>query len=422
MDVIIRHAKLRDRKRLVDIAIKDGKFFEIDENIKEYAENEINANGNLVTPPFIESHVHLDSALSVGNPRFNQSGTLLEAIEIWGERKKELTKENIKNNAREAVKWLIANGVLKIRTHTDSTEPTLMTLEAILELREEMKEYVDIQVVAFPQDGVLAYKGMDTLLEESLKMGADVVGGLPQVELTREDGIKSVKYAFELAHKYDKLVDIHTDETGDDQSRFTEVIAKYAIEYDMAGLVTASHTTAMHNYHNDYASKLIGNIKRAGVNIVTNPFSNALLQNRLDGYPRKRGTTRVDQLLEPGVNVSIGNDNIMDPFGPLGKGNMLQAAHLLLHTAHLSGNEQMVNLFDMITINGAKTLHVQDYGIKEGQQADCIILDAKDEKEAIRLTSECLYVIRKGNIISETKPAKRTLRLNQETCPIDFKM
>ena len=422
MELIIRNAKLRDRKELVDVGIKKGIFQTIDKNIEIKGLKEIDARGNLVTPPFIESHIHLDSALSVGIPRYNESGTLLEGIEIWGERKKSLTKEDIKKNAINTIKWLIANGVLKIRTHADSSEPNLMTLEALLEIKEEMKEYVDIQIVAFPQDGIFSHTNMDNLIVKAIEMGADVIGGIPQVELTREDGIKSIEYIFNLANKYDKLVDIHTDETGDDQSRFTEVIAKYTITNGMEDLVTASHTTAMHNYNNDYASKLIGILKRAKVNIVTNPSSNAILQNRLDGYPRKRGHTRVDELINNGVNVSIGNDNIMDPFGPLGKGNMLQAAYLLSHTAHLSGNKQILNLFDMITINGAKTLNEKDYGIKIGNQADFIILDAKDEKEAIRLTSEALYVIRKGKIILETEPAKRRLKIGDSISNIDFKL
>src|SRR5690625_5284503 len=421
MDLIIRNAKLRDRETPVDIAIKDGEFVQIAKKIEKTADHEINVHKNLVSPPFVESHVHLDSALSVGKPRFNQSGTLLEAIEIWGEYKQTITKDIIKKNARNAVKWLLANGVQYIRTHTDSTEPTLMTMEAILEVKEEMQKYVDIQVVAFPQDGIFSFTEMDTLLEESLKMGADVVGGLPQVEFTREDGIRSIEYIFDLAEKYDKPIDIHTDETGDDQSRFTEVIAKYAIERDMPDLVTASHTTAMHNYQNDYAAKLIGNVKRAGVNIVTNPFSNALLQNRLDGYPRNRGTTRVDELLMNGVNVSIGNDNIMDPFNSLGKGSLLQAAHLLAHTAHFSSQTQLKQLFKMITSNGAATLDDQNYGIKIDNKADLIILDARDEAEPIRLTSECLYVISDGEIIAEIVPANRKLHLGEQPIDIDFK-
>lgn len=422
MDIIIRKAKLRNQEEFVDIAIKNGKFAKVASTIEEKATTEISANGNLVSPPFVESHVHLDAALSAGNPRFNQSGTLIEAIDIWSETKATLTKEQFKANAKRVIQWLVSQGVLKIRTHTDFT-PTLDTLEAILELKDELREYVDIQVVAFPQNGIFSYEGTDLLLEEALQMGADVIGGLPQVELTREDGIKSIEYIFELADKYHKPIDIHTDETTDDQSRFLEIIAKYTIYYGMEGLVTASHTTAMHNYNNDYAAKVIGNVKRAGVHIVTNPFSNTILQNRLDGYPKNRGITRIDELLEAGVNVSVGNDNIMDPFGPLGTGNLLQAAHLLVHAVHFSGHEQIKKLFDMITINGAKTLNDHhDYGIKEGNQADCIILDARDEKEAIRLTSDCLYVIRKGKVISETVPAKRKLKLNESTFEVDFKV
>lgn len=422
MELIIRNVKLRDRKDLVDIGIENGLFNEISNNIEAKGVKEIDAKGNLLSLPFVESHVHLDSALSAGNPRYNNSGTLLEGIQIWGERKLSLTKDDIKTNAIETLKWLITNGVLKVRTHTDSTEKNLITLQSLLEVKEEMKDYIDIQVVAFPQDGIFAYKGMDKLMEESLKMGADVVGGIPQVEFTREDGIKSIEYVFELANKYNKLIDIHTDETGDDQSRFTEVVAKYAITNGMEGLVTASHTTAMHNYNNDYVSKLMGLMKRAEMNIVTNPSSNALLQNRLDGYPRKRGHTRVDQLILNGINVSIGNDNIMDPFGPMGKGNMLQAANLLMHTAHLSGNDQMPQLLDMISVNGFKTLNLHDNKIEVGSQADFIILDAKDEKEAIRLTSECLYVVRKGKVIVETEPANRKLKMNNEDYNIDFKI
>lgn len=422
MDLIIRNAKLRGKEEFVDIGIKDGLFKEISKSIESNANKEINVNGNLLSVPFVESHVHLDSSLSAGKPRFNKSGTLLEGIQIWGEYKENLTKEDIKIRAIETLKWLMTNGVLRVRTHTDSTEKSLITLEAILEVKEEMKDYIDIQVVAFPQDGIFAYNGMDKLMEESLRMGADVIGGIPQVEFTREDGINSIEYIFNLANKYNKLIDIHLDETGDDQSRFTEVVAKYAITNGMEGLVTASHTTAMHNYNNDYAAKLIGLINRAKLNMVTNPSSNALLQNRLDGYPRKRGHTRVDELLDNNINVSIGNDNIMDPFGPMGKGNMLQAANLLMHTAHLSGNDQMPQLYDMISGNGFKTLNLKSYSIQVGNQADFIILDAQDEKEAIRLTSECLYVVRKGKVIVETEPPIRKLIIKNRAYNIDFKI
>ncbi|HHU61481.1 MAG: cytosine deaminase [Bacillota bacterium] len=421
MDLIIRNAKLRDKKELYDLGIENGKFTQIETTIKDEGKQEIDAGGNLVIPPFIESHVHLDSALTVGNPRFNESGTLLDGIAIWGEYKEGITKERIKATAKETILWEMANGVLRIRTHADSTEPNLLTVQALLELKEEMRDYVDIQVVAFPQDGILAHPQSAELLEKAVKMGADVIGGIPQVEFTREDGIRSIEIVFELAQKYEKLIDIHTDETSDDQSRFAEVIAKHAVLSGMEGMVTASHTTAMHNYDNDYAAKLIGLLKRAEINIITNPASNALLQNRLDGYPRRRGHTRVDELLHAGVNVSIGNDNIMDPFGPLGKGSMLQSANLLIHTAHLSGSNLIPKVFDLITINGAKTLNLTDYGIELGNQADLVILDAKDEYEALRLLSEAIYVVRKGRVVVETKVAEREITLGSETVTVDFK-
>jgi len=421
MDLIIRQAKLRDQDTLVDIGIHDGSFVKIKPNINDNATKEINANGNLVSPPFIESHVHLDDALSVGSPRFNKSGTLQEAISIASDRKTTISIGEVKQNATQVIKWLVANGVLKIRAHTDFT-PDFTKLKAILEVKESLKDIIDIQVVAFPQEGIFVQQNAKMLLEEAVKMGADVIGGLPQAEITREDGIEQIRYIFKLAETYDKLIDIHTDETGDNQSRYLEVIAKYALRYNMPGRVTASHTTALHNYQNDYAAKVIGHVKEAEMNIVTNPFSNAILQNRLDGYPKFRGVTRVDELLDARINVSIGNDNIMDPFGPLGRGSMLQAAHLLAHTAHLTNNDQLNSLFSMITNYGAATLYTEDYGIEVGLPADCIILDAKSQCEAIRLTSECLYVIRRGTIIVETQPAKRTLRINGEHHDVDFKL
>lgn len=420
MDLIIRNAKIIGEKELVDIAIKDGKFMQIVPKLKVVGKREIDISGKLISPPFIESHVHLDDALSVGSPRFNESGTLQEAITIAAERKQLVTKDEIKQLAKKVITWLVANGVLHIRAHTDFS-PDFIKLQAILELKEELRNYVDIQIVAFPQEGLFTIKGADELLEEAVKMGADVIGGLPQAEITREDGIEQIRYIFNLAEKYGKLIDIHTDETGDSQSRYLEVIAKYALNFGMPGRVTASHTTALHNYQNDYAQKVISHVKQAEMNIVTNPFSNTILQNRFDGYPKYRGVTRIDELLAADVNVSVGNDNIMDPFGPLGKGSMLQAVHLLAHIAHFTNNEQLKALFAMITTNGAKTLYKKEYGIKEGFQANCIVLDAENESEAIRLTSECLYVIRNGEIIVKTEPAKRKLQLGTDSFYVDFK-
>lgn len=423
MQLIIKNAKLRDQEGLVCIGIDNGKIVAIDHRIEADAATIIDAGGNLVIPPFIDPHLHLDAVLSVGDPRYNDSGTLLEGIQIWGERKPYLTKEIIKRNAIEAIKWEVANGTLKIRTHADTTDPTLLTVESLLEVKEEMKELVDLQIVAFPQDGIFTSPNGLILMEKSLEMGVDVVGGIPHNEFTREDGVKDVETVFNLAERFNALIDIHVDETGDDQSRFVEVMAKETINRGWQGRVTASHTTAMHNYNNDYAFKLLGILKRAEMNMITNPFDNSVLQNRTDGYPRRRGHTRVDELLERGVNVNIGHDSIMDPWYPMGKGSMLQAANLLMHTAHMSGYSQIPQLLDMITINSAKTMHIEnEYGLEVGKPADMVILDAATEFDAIRLMSECLYVIRKGKVVSKTEPAKRQFTFQGEERNIDFKL
>ena len=423
MDLIIRNAKLRGKDKLYDIGIKEGKIVAIDKSIGSEFKKEIDAKGNLVTPPFCDPHLHLDAVLSVGDPRYNMSGTLLEGIQIWGERKPNLTKEITKKNAIEAIKWEVANGTLKIRTHADASDPTLLTVESLAEVKEEMKDLVDIQIIAFPQDGIYTTPEGEKLMEKAMEVGADVVGGIPHNEFTREDGVKDVEFAFDLAEKHNALIDIHVDETGDDQSRFVEVMAKEAIVRGMQGRVSASHTTAMHNYNNDYAFKLIGILKRADMHMITNPFDNSVLQNRTDGYPRKRGHTRVDEMLARGVNVCIGHDSIMDPWYPMGKGSMLQAANLLLHYAHMSGYDQVPQLFDMITDNSARAMNIQDdYGIEIGNTADMIILDADTEFDAIRLMSECLFVIRRGAIVSTAEPAKRIVTFEQKDFEIDFKL
>lgn len=422
--ILIKNAKLREGKGLQDIQVNDGLFQKIGTNLKADPDDlVIDAEGNLVTPPFVDPHVHLDAVLSSGKlARANQSGTLLEAIDIWGEWKADLTKDMLKDNAREVIKWYIANGVLHVRTHADCTDPTLLTVESLLELREEMKEYVDIQVVAFPQDGVFTRPENEDLLKKAIDMGVDVVGGAPHIELTREDGVREVELVYDLAEQYDRLIDIHIDETGDPHSRFVEVMAKEAIRRQMGDRSTASHTTAMHNYNNDYAFKLIGNIARAELNMITNPFDNSVLQNRTDGYPRKRGHTRVDELLARGVNVAIGHDSIMDPWYSMGKGSMIQAANLLMHLAHMNGGDQIPQLFDMITANSAKLMMLKDYGIKKGNPANLLILDGRTEEEVIRLNSECLYVIRQGDVICKTSPAERQIKFQGKNGTVDFKI
>lgn len=424
MDLIIRNAGLRKKEGLWDIGVENGKFKAVEREIHRKGDKEIDAEGHLVSPPFIDPHLHLDAVLSVGDPRYNESGTLLEGIAIWGERKKTLTKEIIKENAHEAIKWAVVNGTLKIRTHVDTTDPSLKTVEALVEVREEVKDLIDLQIVAFPQDGIFTFPEGEALMRRAVEMGADVIGGIPHNEFTREDGVRDVEFVYDLAEKTGSLIDIHIDETGDDQSRFVEVMAKESILRGMQGLATASHTTAMHNYNNDYAFKLIGILKRAEMNMITNPFDNSVLQNRTDGYPRRRGHTRVDELLARGVTVSIGHDSIMDPWYPMGKGSMLSAANLLLHTAHMSGYNQFSQLFDMITDYSAVTMNLHSgYGIKEGNPADFIILDAKDEMEALRLVSECLYVVRRGKVVARSTPAQRRFEGGTGKAEmIDFKL
>lgn len=425
MDLIVRNARLRDKDFLCDIGVDKGLISAVAPKIEAVAAEEIDAAANLVTPPFCDPHVHLDAVLSVGDPRFNQSGTLLEGIAIWGERKKNLTRRSIVDNAKEAVLWEFASGTQFIRTHADTTDPTLLTVEALLEVKEAMKDLVEIQIVAFPQDGIFTSPGGEgqKLMRRAMEMGADVVGGIPHNELTREDGVKDVEYAFALAQEFGAMVDIHCDETGDEQSRFVEVMLKLAMETGLGPRVSASHTTAMHNYNNDYAFKLMGIAARSKVNCITNPFDNSVLQNRTDGYPRRRGHTRVDELDAAGVNVCIGHDSIMDPWYPMGTGSMLHAANLLMHTAHMSGYDQINRLFTMISDNSAITMQVQDrYGIAIGKPANMLILDAANEFEAIRRMPACLYILRHGKVALATKPEERRLRYAGFDRAVDFKI
>ncbi len=422
MDLVVRNARLRWCTEPRDIGIDGGVIRSVGPALEEKGREEIDAAGHLTTSPLCDPHLHLDAALSVGDPRYNESGTLLEGIRIWGERKSGLTRQVIVDNAVEAVLWEFANGVQFIRTHADATDPKLLTVKALLEVKDRVKDLVDIQIVAFPQDGVFTTPDGEKLMRRAMDIGADVVGGIPHNEFTREDGVRDVEFAFALAERHSAMIDIHCDETGDDQSRFVEVMAKLAIAGGMGERVTASHATAMHNYNNDYAFKLLGVAKRAKMNFITNPFDNSVLQNRTDGYPRRRGHTRVDEMTERSVNVCIGHDSIMDPWYPMGKGSMLQAANLLMHTAHMSGFGQIGALFDMITDNSARTLQVEDrYGIAPGRPANLVVFDAENEFDAIRLGSECLFVIRGGAVALRTVPARRSLDFAGFRRDVDFR-
>ncbi|PAE27208.1 cytosine deaminase [Paenibacillus sp. 7884-2] len=417
----IKNAKLRGKEGLWDIEVVAGKINQVSPHTEGGDDsNALDVNGALVLPPFIEPHIHLDTTLTAGEPTWNQSGTLFEGIQRWSERKETLTIEDVKVRSKTALKWQIAQGIQHVRTHVDVTDPDLTALQAMLEVKEEVAPYLDLQLVAFPQEGIQSFpKGVE-LLEEALKMGADVVGGIPHYEFTREYGVSSMKTAFDLAEKYNLLVDIHCDEIDDEQSRFVEVVATEAYERGLGSRVTASHTTAMGSYNDAYASKLFRILKMSGINFVSNPLVNIHLQGRFDTYPKRRGLTRVKELQEAGMNVSFGHDDIFDPWYPLGTGNMLQVLHMGIHVAQLMGYEQIVNSIDMITTNSAKTLHIEDrYGIEAGKPANFIVLDAENEYEAIRKQAKVRYSIRNGAIIAETKPSETTVTLDK-TEYVDF--
>ncbi|NRG45970.1 cytosine deaminase [Bacillus sp. CRN 9] len=420
--MIIQNAKLRGKEGLWHLVINDGQFETITQTL-ETTENEeiIDVNGALVLPPFIEPHIHLDTTLTAGEPEWNLSGTLFEGIQRWSERKAFLTHEDVKTRATTALKWQIAQGIQHVRTHVDTTDPTLTAVKAMLEVKEEMAPHVDIQLVAFPQEGILSYPNGAELMEEALKMGVDVVGGIPHFEFTREYGVESMKIAFDLAEKYDRLIDIHCDEIDDEQSRFVEVVAKEAYERGLGARTTASHTTAMGSYNDAYTYKLFRLLKLADLNFVSNPLVNIHLQGRFDTYPKRRGLTRVKELQEAGLNICFGHDDIFDPWYPLGTGNMLQVLHMGIHASQLMGYEQIVNSVDLITKNSARTLQIEEqYGIEAGKPANFIVLAAENEYEAVRKQATVLYSVRNGRVIAETKPQETSIILFDDKELVDF--
>ncbi len=406
-DLLLRDCRLLQANGTiteVDIAIQNGVIVAIAPQLPTAAKLVLEIQHQLVSPPFVESHIHLDSALTVGQPQWNQSGTLFEGIEIWRERKQALSLEDVKTRAIATLKQQAVQGVLFVRSHADVSEPSLTALQALLEVREEVKDWITLQVVAFPQDGIYGNAQNDRLMEQAMEMGADVVGGIPHYELTREDGVKSVHRIFELAQRYDRLIDIHCDEIDDEQSRFLEVVAACALRSGLGSRVTASHTTAFGSYNNAYAFKLLGSLRRTPINFIANPLINITLQGRADTYPKRRGVTRVKELWQQGTNVSFGHDCIQDPWYPLGTGNMLEVASMGLHICQMTGKTEIDACYDMVTWNGATTLNLQDdYGIEVGKPASLIVLDACDRYDAIRRRAIVRYVISQGKLLAHTE-------------------
>src|SRR5204863_5621229 len=319
-------------------------------------------------------------------------------------------REDVKNRALEEIRWEVAQGTLHIRSHVDVCDPNLTALRALLEVREEVRDICNLQLVAFPQDGILSYPNGRELMKQAMELGCDVVGGIPHYEWTRDMGVEDVHYAFALAREFNRDIDCHCDETDDPHSRFTEVMAADTIEQGWQGRVTASHCTAMHSYDNAYAFKLIRLLARAQVNVIANPFDNVVLQGRFDTYPKRRGITRVKELLAAGVNVALGHDSIMDPWFPLGKGDMLAVAQLALFLCHMSGYDEMNDVLALITNNGAKALRVLDqYGIEEGKPADLLLVDAPSAFEALRLVPARLHVFKAGREVARTTPGRSVL-------------
>jgi cytosine deaminase len=403
--LLLKHCRILDAESPVDIWVEDGKIAQIGRALERPADEVIEVGGNLVTPPFVESHIHLDSVLAAGQPRFNESGTLFEGIQIWGERKGSLTHKDVQSRALDALKLMATHGVLYVRTHVDVTEPRLVALDALLELRHMVRDWITVQVVAFPQDGIYSRPENEELLEEALRRGADAVGGIPHYELTRDDGVRSIGRIFDLAEQYDRLIDVHCDEVDDDQSRFLEVIVAEAIKRGGGERVSASHTTAFGSYNDSYAYKLLGFMERTNVNIIANPLINITLQGRMDSYPKRRGLTRIKELWESGINVSLGQDCIYDPWYIFGTGSMIGVAHMTVHVSQMTGLSEIDACFDMVTSGGARSLHIPDYEIQEGNPANLVVLPVQDRFNALRYQVIPTVVISRGKVIARNQPA-----------------
>ena len=411
LDLLVRNATLPDGRTGMSIAVQDGRIAEVTAGLDAPAHQTLDAQGQLLTPHFIDPHFHMDATLSYGLPRVNESGTLLEGIALWGELKPLLTQEALIERALAYCDWAVAKGLLAIRTHVDTSDPSLLAVDALLEVKRRVAPYIDLQLVAFPQDGVLRSKGGLDNLKRALDKGVDVVGGIPHFERTMADGATSVKLLCEIAAERGKLVDMHCDESDDPLSRHIETLAFEAQRLGLQGRVNGSHCTSMHSMDNYYVSKLIPLIAESGVSVIANPLINITLQGRHDTYPKRRGMTRVPELMAAGVNVAFGHDCVMDPWYGMGSGDMLEVAHMGLHVAQMTSQDGIRRCFDAVTRNAAKVLHLPNYGLEAGCDASFVLLQARDPVEAIRLRATRLKVYRKGVLLAETAPAVATLHL-----------
>ena len=412
-DLIIRNATLPDERTRVSILARKGRIAEIGTVPKIEGVREIDAKGYLVSPPFVDAHFHMDATLSLGQPRLNESGTLLEGIRLWGELKPLLTHEAVVERALRYCDLAVAQGLLAIRTHVDVCDDRLVCVEALLEVRRKIAPYIDLQIVAFPQDGYFRSPSAMKNLKRALVLGVDVVGGIPHFERTMGEGAASVKALCEIAAKRGLLVDMHCDETDDPMSRHVETLAYETQRLELQGRVVGSHLTSMHSMDNYYVSKLLALMAEAELHATPNPLINITIQGRHDTYPKRRGMTRVPELRAAGINVSFGQDCMLDPWYPLGQGCMLEVASMGVHVAPMTSREAMRWCFDAVTVNPAKAMHLESYGLEKGCYADMVILQARDPIEAIRLKPARLFVIRRGEVIAETPERLTSLHLEE---------
>jgi len=419
--MLIRRATLPDGRTGMDLLALDGRIAAVGLALPAPPDAQtVDAAGWLLSPPFVDAHFHLDAALSHGLPRVNASGTLLEGIALWGELKPLLTEQAVLERALQYCDWAVARGLLAIRSHVDVCDERLLAVRALLEVKRQVAPYLDLQLVAFPQDGVLRSPGAWANLVRALDLGVEVVGGIPHFERTTAEGEDSVRQLCELAAERGLRVDMHCDETDDPLSRHIETLAFQAQRLGLQGRVTGSHLSSMHSMDNHYVSKLLPLIAEAGVHAVANPLINITLQGRHDGYPRRRGMTRVPELLAAGVNVAFGHDCVLDPWYSLGSADMLEVAAMGLHVAQMTSLQGQRQCFDAVTVNGARILGLQGYGLEPGCRADFVLLQARSPEEALRLRAQRLLVVRGGEVLSRMAPAAANLSLPGRPPCVDF--
>jgi cytosine deaminase len=422
MDLVIRNATLADGRRGIDIAIRDGRIVAVEPRLPVQGRREIDAEGDLASAPFVDAHFHMDATLSHGLPRVNGSGTLLEGIALWGELKPMLTQDALVERALQYCDWAVARGLLAIRTHVDVCDDRLLAVEALLDVKRRVAPWLDLQMVAFPQDGLLRSPNAFTNLKRAIAMGVDVVGGIPHFERTMAEGAESVRLLCEFAAEQGLPVDMHCDETDDPLSRHIETLAFHTQRLGLQGRVAGSHLTSMHSMDDYYVSKLLPLIAESGVAAIANPLINITLQGRHDSYPKRRGMTRVPELIAAGVPVAFGHDCVMDPWYGLGSGDMLEVAHMGLHVAQMTGQEAIGRCFGAVTEVPARILGLDGYGLAPGCHADLVLLDAASPVEAIRLRAPRRLVLRRGAVVAESPRSRARLALPGRPESIDFRL